>query len=112
MQKPIYKGGNMYPAMVRDELVKLTERQQATFSQEYRRRSKSIGVAYLLWLCLGWHYAYLGRWGTQILYWLTAGGLGLWILIDLFRLASVVGSYNRTVAVGVMKDLQAIRGRE
>jgi TM2 domain-containing membrane protein YozV len=95
--------------MVRDELSRLTERQQTTFNEEYQRKAKSMGVAYLFLLCLGWHYAYLGRWGTQILYWLTAGGFGLWIIIDLFRLASVVQDYNKTVAVNVMKDLRAIR---
>jgi TM2 domain-containing membrane protein YozV len=98
-----------YPAMVRDELSKLPERQQATFNEEYRRKAKSTGVAYLLWLLFGWHYAYLGRWGTQILYWLTAGGFGLWILVDLFRIPSLIGEYNKNVSIGVLKDLQAIR---
>lgn len=55
---------------------------------------KSKGVAYLLWFLLGAHYAYLGKWGTQILYWVTLGGLGIWAIIDLFTLGGKVETYN------------------
>lgn len=55
---------------------------------------KSKGVAYLLWFFLGAHYAYLGKWGTQILYWLTLGGFGTWAIIDLFTLGGKVETYN------------------
>jgi TM2 domain-containing membrane protein YozV len=55
---------------------------------------KSKGVAYLFWFLLGAHYAYLGKWGTQILYWLTLGGLGFWAIIDLFTLGGKVENYN------------------
>jgi TM2 domain-containing membrane protein YozV len=61
---------------------------------ELRARVKSTGVAYLFFLFFGAHYAYLGRWGTQILYWLTLGGLGFWALIDLFLLGGKVEKSN------------------
>lgn len=56
---------------------------------------KSTGVAYLFWFLLGAHYAYLGKWGLQILYWITLGGLGIWALIDLFTMPGKVNAYNR-----------------
>ena len=55
---------------------------------------KSTGVAYLFFLLLGAHYAYLGKWGLQLLYWITLGGFGIWFLIDLFTMSSKVENYN------------------
>jgi len=58
---------------------------------------KSTGTAYLLWLFLGAHYAYLGKWGIQFLYWFTLGGLGIWALIDLFTMSSKVERHNALI---------------
>jgi len=55
---------------------------------------KSTGSAYLFWFILGAHYAYLGRWGVQLIFWLTLGGLGIWGLVDLFRMGSLVADAN------------------
>lgn len=55
---------------------------------------KSTGTAYLLWFCLGAHYAYLGKWGIQLLYWLTLGGMGIWTFIDLFTMSGKVERHN------------------
>jgi hypothetical protein len=56
---------------------------------------KSTGTAYLFFLFLfATHYAYLGKWGTQLLFWFTGGGLGIWALIDLFTLSGKVERYN------------------
>lgn len=59
---------------------------------------KSTGTAYLCWFFLGCHYAYLGKWGFQILYWLTLGGLGIWAFIDLFLIPSKVNGHNFIIA--------------
>lgn len=58
---------------------------------------KNTGNAYLLWFFLGAHYAYLGRWGVQLLYWFTLGGLGIWLIIDLFTMKSKVEDHNRPI---------------
>ena len=55
---------------------------------------KSVGTAYLFFFFLGAHYAYLGKWGLQILFWFTIGGLGIWALIDLFTISSKVETHN------------------
>lgn len=61
-------------------------------------KMKSTGTAYLCWFFLGCHYAYLGKWGIQILYWITLGGVGIWMLIDLFRMGSIVNKHNALIA--------------
>ena len=59
---------------------------------------KSTGMAYLLFFLLfGTHYAYQGKWGLQIAFWLTFGGLGIWSLIDMFRIPGMIKKYNATI---------------
>jgi hypothetical protein len=98
------------PSMVRNELAKLPAGKQEEFVEEFKRKKKSVGIAYLLIFLLGAHYAYLGSWGLQVLYWITIAGLGIWGLIDLFRLPSVVNTYNKDVAMDIMRNLKAVSG--
>jgi hypothetical protein len=58
---------------------------------------RSIGIAYILFFIVGGHYAYLNKWGYQILYWITLGGLGIWFLIDLFRVSEYVRRFNADI---------------
>lgn len=96
------------PAMVRTELAQLSASRQEEFLEEYRRRKKSVGVAYLLWFVVGLQYGYLGRWGLQVVYWITAGGVGIWALVLLFFIPSLVRNYNKDVSIEVLRHLQAI----
>lgn len=99
------------PAMVRNELAKMPAQKQEEFVEEFKRKRKSVGIAYLfLVIILAMHYGYLRKWGLQIVFWLTAGGLGIWWLIDLFRVPGLVRSYNKDVANDVMRNLKAISG--
>lgn len=65
---------------------------------------KSTGTAYLFFLFLfGTHYAYLGKWGIQFLFWFTAGGLGIWALIDLFTHSGKVEKHNAEIYLKIEK---------
>ena len=99
---------NDLPAMVRNELVKLPNQKQDEFFEEYNRKQKSVLLGYVLFFLLGAHYAYQKKWGLQILFWFTGGGVFIWWLIDAFRLPSMIGNYNKDKAVDTMKNLQAI----
>ncbi len=55
---------------------------------------RNVGIAYVLFFFAGAHYAYLNKWGLQIVFWITFGGLGIWWLIDLFRLSNMVYNFN------------------
>lgn len=98
------------PAMVRNELTRLPAQRQEEFVEEYKRKTKSPAIGYVLWFFLGWHYAYLGKWGVQILYWLSGAGLLIWGLIDVFRIAGLVRNHNKDVATDVLRNLKAISG--
>jgi len=58
---------------------------------------KSTGTTYIFWFLLGAHYAYLGKWGIQLLFWITLGGIGIWALIDLFTIPGKVNRYNAAI---------------
>jgi len=96
------------PVMVRTELVKLAPDKQGMFLEEFRRKRKSVGLAYFLWFIIGFHYLYLGKVGWQFFYWITLEGLLIWGIIDLFRIRGMVRGYNRDIAIDVLRDLKII----
>ncbi|WP_185249134.1 TM2 domain-containing protein [Chryseobacterium bernardetii] len=83
----------------------LNSEQQKIFISEFERRKKSVGISYLLWFLLGWHYAYLKKWGWLILYILTVGGFFIWAIIDLFRIPKIVEQYNNDLALEILWDI-------
>lgn len=95
------------PTAVKSSLTDLDPQFHNQFAEEYRRRKKSKGLAYAAWFFLGLHYIYLKNWGTQLIYWATFAGAGVWAFIDLFRLSGVVDDYNKDVAVEVMRDIKS-----
>lgn len=75
---------------------------------ELQSNIKSSGTAYLFFLFLGAHYAYMGKWGLQLLYWFTLGGFFIWMFIDLFRIGGMVSSHNALI----YRELEVIEQRE
>lgn len=97
------------PAMVRNELARMSAQRQEEFVEEYRRKTKSLLAAYIFLIFIFWlHYGYLRKWGLQIVFWLTGGGFFFWWFIDLFRLPGLVSNYNKDIATDVMRNLKAI----
>ncbi len=95
------------PLMVKNELANMPSDKQNYFVDEYKRKKKSVGMAYFFTvLCLGIPYGYLGRWGMQFVYWFTGAGFFIWWLIILFKLPSMVRDYNKDVALEVMRNLK------
>jgi hypothetical protein len=98
---------NDLPSMVRNQLAALSPGEYQAFREEYDRRAKNTGTCYLLWFFLGWYYAYLRKWGLQVLFWLSAGGFLIWAIVDLFRIPQLVRDYNKEIAIDVLRDLKA-----
>jgi len=74
----------------------------------YQSKIKSVGVTYLFLFLLGSHYAYLGKWGTQLLFWFTLAGLGIWWIVDLFLIPGKVEKYN----MPLFEEIEKIEKRE
>ena len=96
------------PAMVRNEVSSLSPERQEEFVEEFRRKAKSGGICFLLWI-FGLHYIYIGKWGVFLVFLLTAGGLFIWWFIDLFRIIGLVRDHNKDVAVDVLRNMKTIR---
>lgn len=95
------------PLMVVQQLENLPEHQQQAFFEEYKRKEKSLVVAYLLWL-ISCHYIYVGKIGTFFIYLITFAGFLIWGFIDLFRMPGIVRDYNKDVATEILKNLKLV----
>jgi len=89
------------PTIVRIEVSKMPAEKQELFIEEYRRKTKSLGIAYVLWFVIGLHYIYLGKLGWQFFYWVTVYGFIIWGVIDLFRPAFPISNWGHRQALMV-----------
>jgi TM2 domain-containing membrane protein YozV len=84
---------------------------QAGFVDEFNRKKKSVGVAYVFWALgsiLGLHYLYFGKALLFFLFLITFGGFMIWWLIDLFRVPGIIKNHNKSVALNVLRDIQVL----
>jgi hypothetical protein len=84
------------------EVIKLPVAGQMRFVEEFRRKRKSKATAYVFCLVLGLHYGYLGQWTKQLLFWVTGGGVFIWMGADLFRMSKLVREANTEIARTVL----------
>lgn len=69
---------------------------------------KETFIAYICFFLLGAHYFYIGRPLTNILFYITFGGFGIWALIDLFRIPSMVNEYNTNYTFRVIEEAKLL----
>jgi TM2 domain-containing membrane protein YozV len=69
---------------------------------------KSTGKAYVYFFFFGAHYVYLGKIIIQLLFWMTLGGFGIWLLFDLFTLSAKVKVYNDRI----LKKIEEIQQKD
>ena len=67
----------------------------------YLSQKANPSTVWLLFLFFGWSYGSLGKIGTQILYYITLGGFGLWMLVRLFTLQGAIKKHNRDLALRI-----------
>lgn len=69
---------------------------------------KSTGKAYVYFFFFGAHYLYFGKLFFQLLFWMTLGGFGMWLLFDLFTLSTKVKIYNN----GIYKKIEELEQQD
>ncbi|MGJ9371826.1 TM2 domain-containing protein [Nesterenkonia sp. CF4.4] len=75
-------------------------------NMRYEAESKSIAVAYILWICfsiLGVHRFYLGSPLISLAQLFTLGGLGVWTLIDGFLIPGRIRAVNEEIRIEVYR---------
>ena len=100
---------HVHPYALQGIFQSLPANTQSFVLRDYEVRKKSAFFAYFFWFFFGFHYLYLGRIGMQLIYWLTIGGFGFWMLIDLFRIPGMVERKNEDIARELMAQYQAMR---
>lgn len=98
------------PAVAQASFNGLTEPQRAIFADEYTRHKKDTVGAYVCWFLLGCHYAFLGKWGVQVVFWISCFLVigWLWWLIDLVRIPGMVKMHNQDAAVAAMQAVKTL----
>jgi len=80
----------------------MTDSQKMIFQTQYSSERKDRGTAMIL-AFIGYDRIWFGDIGLGILKMITAGGCGIWWLVDIFTAGSRCDSYNRDKA----KDIAA-----
>jgi len=91
------------------QLGKISVDDQLKFQQLYQKKERSLKVAFICLLffpCT--HYAFMGRWQLQVLFWVTLGGGLVWWLTDFFRLKQLVRNKNHSIQNQVLRDVHSI----
>jgi len=86
---------------------------QAAFLAEWNQKRKSTVVAYVFWILgsvLGLHYLYFRKPLLFFLYLFTLGGLGLWWIVDCFRIPGLVRKQNQSTALDALRNVQVLQG--
>lgn len=99
-----------FPLIVESKLYEMDAISRRAFMEEYNRRRKSVFTGYVLLMLFGWHYAYVNKWSSQLLCWLTLWGLLLWWIIDWFRLPFIIKRYNNDLSVKIITEISLIYG--
>jgi hypothetical protein len=81
---------------------------QEAFNQEYNKRKKSYKTAIILTL-INLQYIYLGKWLLFLLYIITCAGLGIWWIVDLCRMKSVIKTHNQSATIEALREVEVLR---
>jgi len=75
------------------------------FTRKFKKRKKSTFITYLIYILVGMHYAYLKRWDKCFIYLITVGGLGFWMLWDLFTIPRKVREFNEDLVDNLLYEI-------
>ncbi len=83
-----------------DKFKKLPAPKKKELVTSYSKKRKSDSIYF--WWFLSLHYAYLHKWWLFFLFLITISGFGVWWVIDLFRLSTILREYNKNVAINLL----------
>ena len=91
------------------QLGKISPDKQHKFKEIYDTRKRSLRLAFICLLFFpSTHYAFMGKWQMQLLFWLTLGGFLVWWIVDLIRLTKLVKECNFDFQHSILRDLNSV----
>jgi hypothetical protein len=98
----------LHPKVLYD-LGKIGFEDQLRFQELYLSKKKSLNLAFICLLFFpGTHYAFMGKWQTQLLFWLTLGGGLVWWVIDFCRLKNILNESNFHVQQKILMEIKSV----
>ena len=84
----------------------LSDEAKFYIKKQYKKKRKSLFLAYLCWIMIGMHYGYMRKWSTQMIYWVTGAGFFVWMFIDMFRIPGIVNAHNEELLEDIIMKLK------
>ena len=98
------------PPLVSSALADLEPDKRQMFLEEYAAKRRGTVGMVLLAIFFPIQLFFFNKIGLGVAFWLTAGGLYVWYIIEIFLTPRRVRHYNQDVATEVMRDLKIIGG--
>lgn len=96
----------MLPPRVRTDLAEQSEEKQQIFADLYKRKTRNKALMVVLSIFFPIQLFFLGKIGLGILFLLTAGGLGIWWIIEWFTTSSRVDTFNEILAEELLAEIR------
>lgn len=94
------------PSSVTNALGKMPADQQAVFEEEYVRKRRNSVLMLLLAIFFPIQFFIEGRIGLGILFWLSAGGFGVWYLLEILTVWGRTKTHNEDTAKSLLRDMR------
>jgi hypothetical protein len=94
------------PSTVKSALSKMSAEQQSLFYDEYKRKSKNLGLLMVLAIVFPIQLFLLGKTGLGLAFLFTMCGGGIWWVIEIFMTPKRVKEYNADVATTIVRDMK------
>lgn len=94
------------PATVKAALSKMSLEDQMIFQDEFRKKSKSMGLMVFLAIFFPVQLFVLGKMGLGLIFLFTGGGFGAWYFIEWFLTPKRVRDFNDDLATKTLTDMK------
>ena len=95
-----------YSPVVQSAVSRMTEEQILSFESAYKRKKANMVVFLLLAIFFPIQLFFLGKVAQGILFLVTAGGVGIWWILEIFLTPVRVKNYNNDVAVNLVAQVK------
>jgi hypothetical protein len=94
------------PSTVKQTLAQMSDAQQSTFEEEYKRKMKVPMTMQLLAIFFPIQHFLMGKTGAGVFFWITGGGFMMWYLVDIFTIGGRVRNHNEEIARSLVRDMK------
>lgn len=94
------------PSSVTTALGKMPAEEQALFEETYLKKRRNSVILLLLAIFFPIHFFFEDRVVMGILFWLTAGGCGVWWIIEIFIVWGRTKRFNEDTAKAELRDMR------